>query len=55
MNSGIFIWIVIFAVSAIGFFLIAAIVAVKGFFDLRLLLRHSNQNDEIEPKPEMNE
>ena len=42
MNNGVFIWIVIFAVSTVGFFLIAAVVAVKGFFDLRLLLRHSN-------------
>lgn len=50
MNNGVFIWIFIFAVSTVGFFLIAAIVAIKGFFDLRLLLRHSNQADEFEPE-----
>ena len=51
MNNGILIWIVIFAVSTMGFFLIAAVVAVKGFFDLQLLLRHTNRSDKFEPNP----
>jgi hypothetical protein len=55
MNNGVFIWIVIFAVSTVGFFLIAAVVAVKGFFDLRLLLRHSNRNDKSESRSEITE
>jgi hypothetical protein len=53
MNNGIFIWIIIFAVSTIGFFLISVVVGIKGFFDLRLLLRHSNRNDEFQPKSEI--
>ena len=53
MNNGIFIWIIIFAVSTIGFFLISVVVGIKGFFDLRLLLRHSNRNDEFEPNSEI--
>jgi hypothetical protein len=52
MNNGVFIWIIIFAVSSVGFFLIAVVVAVKGFFDLRMLLSHSNRNDEPEPNSE---
>lgn len=50
MNNGVFIWIVIFAVSTISFFLIAAVVAIKGFFDLRLLLRNSNRKDKFDAK-----
>jgi hypothetical protein len=48
MNNAVFIWIVVFAISALVFFGIAAVVAVKGFFDLRLLLRHSNRDGESE-------
>ncbi|MDQ4122051.1 MAG: hypothetical protein M3209_11475 [Acidobacteriota bacterium] len=55
MSNGVFIWIVIFAVSAVGFFLIAAIVAVRGFFDLQLLLTHSNRNDKFEPESDITE
>lgn len=55
MNNGVFVWIVIFAVSTAGFFLIAAIVAIKGFFDLRLLLRHSDRADEFEPESKIAE
>ncbi len=35
MNNGVIIWLVIFAIAAAGFFVIAAIVSVKGFADLR--------------------
>lgn len=40
MNNGVIIWLIIFALSAVSFFVIAAIVTVKGFADLRALLRH---------------
>lgn len=53
MNNSVFIWIVIFAVAAIGFFVIAAVVAVKGFFDLRLLLRYSNHRGEFETESDV--
>ena len=46
MNNGVTVWLIIFALSAAGFFIIAAIVAVKGFGDLQALLRHSGQRDE---------
>lgn len=52
MNNGVLIWIVIFAVSTIGFFLISVVVAIKGFFDLRLLLNRSNRNRESQPNSE---
>jgi hypothetical protein len=43
MANGAMIWLVIFAVSAAAFFVIAAIVAVRGFTDLQTLLRHSDR------------
>jgi hypothetical protein len=46
MNSGVFIWLLIFAVSAAVFFLIAGVVTVKGLRDLRILLRLSKRNDD---------
>ena len=44
MNTGALVWLIIFCVSAIGFFLIAGVVAVKGLGDLRTLLRHSGND-----------
>ncbi|MGB7067982.1 MAG: hypothetical protein WBD22_00620 [Pyrinomonadaceae bacterium] len=44
MDNGAIIWLVIFAVSGAAFFVIAAIVAVKGFGDLQKLLRHSKRH-----------
>ncbi|MGE0132856.1 MAG: hypothetical protein AB7U82_32660 [Blastocatellales bacterium] len=41
MNSGMTLWMVIFALSAICFFVIAGVVAVKGAGDLRELLSRS--------------
>ena len=38
MTTGIFIWLIIFAVAALLFFGIAAIIAVLGMRDLKLLL-----------------
>jgi hypothetical protein len=41
MHSAVIIWLVIFALSTILFFAIAAVVIVRGFSDLRSLLRMS--------------
>jgi hypothetical protein len=43
MNSGALVWLVLFAVAAICFFSIAAIVAVKGTSDLKDLLSGSGE------------
>jgi hypothetical protein len=43
MTSGALIWLIIFGISAAGFFLIAAVVGYKGFADLQVLLRHSGR------------
>jgi hypothetical protein len=40
MNVGTLVWLVIFGISGAVFFVIAAIVAVKGFSDLLELLHH---------------
>lgn len=45
MNNGVIVWLVIFALSVAGFFLIALIVSIKGLGDLRALLRHSERED----------
>ena len=45
MNSGVIAWLIIFAFSAAGFFIIALIVSIKGLADLRDLLQHSEQRD----------
>ena len=39
MNSGALIWMIIFAACALCFFAVAAVVSVRGFGDLRELLR----------------
>jgi hypothetical protein len=41
MNKGALIWIIIFALSAICFFIIAGIVTIKGTSDLKDLLSRS--------------
>ena len=48
MNSGVITWLIIFTVSAIVFLVTAAVVAVRGFFDLKALLRNTKQRDEFE-------
>jgi len=50
MNNGVVIWLIIFALAAAGFFVIAAIVSVKGFADLRTLLQHSKHRDKPNSK-----
>jgi hypothetical protein len=44
MDKGVLIWLIIFALSAAVFFLVAAVVTVKGLGDLRTLLRHSRKS-----------
>ncbi len=39
MNTGALLWLIIFAVSATVFFIVAAIVGVRGVSDLKDLLR----------------
>lgn len=39
MNKGTLFWLIIFAVSAAAFFVIAATVSIRGFGDLLLLLK----------------
>jgi hypothetical protein len=45
MNTGTFFWMIVFAISAATFFLVAAIVTFKGFRDLLDLLRTSGPAD----------
>ncbi len=52
MNNSVIIWLIIFALAAICFFVIAAIVTVKGFGDLGALLRHSEREDKPNAKSE---
>ena len=44
MDKGSAVWRIIFALSAILFFTIAGVVAVKGMADLKKLLRYSKRN-----------
>jgi hypothetical protein len=39
MRTGTLVWMIIFAISAATFFVVAAIVTIKGLGDLRDLLR----------------
>ena len=45
MDRGAVVWLIIFALAAILFFGIAAVVAVKGLGDLQKLLRFSKRDD----------
>ena len=45
MNTGTLIWMIIFAVCALGFLVVAAVVTVGGFGDLRELLRFTKRAD----------
>ena len=55
MNNVIIFWLIIFALSALVFFAIAAVVTVKGFADLRILLRYSEQGSEPQSELENGE
>ena len=52
MNNGVVIWLIIFALAAVLFFVIAVVVSIKGFADLLTLLRHSGTRDKHRTKPE---
>jgi hypothetical protein len=43
MNTGTLVWMVIFAAAALCFFAVAAVVSVKGFGDLKELLRFTKR------------
>ncbi|HYN25068.1 MAG TPA: hypothetical protein VES69_08475 [Pyrinomonadaceae bacterium] len=45
MKTGTFFWMIIFAISAAAFFIVAAIVTIKGFSDLRDLLRPPDERN----------
>lgn len=55
MHSGVIIWLVICALSTIVFFVIAAVVIVKGFSDLRSLLRISHPDGDAGPDADIEE
>jgi hypothetical protein len=46
MTSGAIFWLILFALSAMLFFAIAAVVAVRGAGDLRELLRKSSRRSQ---------
>lgn len=46
MDNRAVIWLLIFAISAALFFVVAGVVTVKGLTDLRTLLRHRKPSDE---------
>jgi len=48
MNGGALFWIIIFALATTCFFVVAAIVAVKGSSDLRDLLRGPDKDRKTE-------
>ncbi|MDQ3064151.1 MAG: hypothetical protein M3R14_15020 [Acidobacteriota bacterium] len=52
MNNGVIIWLIIFALAAASFFVIAVIVSIKGFADLQTLLQNSERRDKSNAKPE---
>ncbi len=43
MNTGTIVWLMIFAACALCFFVVAAVVSVKGFGDLKELLRFTKR------------
>ena len=45
MRTGTLLWLIIFAVSAATFFIVAVVVTAKGIGDLRDLLRPPNDRD----------
>jgi len=45
MTRGALFWLIVFAISAAVFFVVAAVVAFKGLSDLRDLLRRSGNKN----------
>ena len=50
MNNGVIVWLIIFALAASSFLVIAVIVSIKGFADLQDLLQHSKHRDKPNAK-----
>lgn len=48
MNGGALFWLIVFAFATTCFFVVAAIVAVKGFHDLMDLLSDPNKDHKTE-------
>jgi hypothetical protein len=48
MNTATLLWMIIFALSALCFFVVAAVVSVRGFADLRDLLRFTKRTGRSE-------
>ena len=48
MDSRAVVWLLIFAIATALFFVVAAVVTVKGFTGLRTLLRHSKAPRDLE-------
>jgi len=46
MNTGSLFWIITFALSAATFFIVAVVVAIRGFGDLMDLLRVSEPEED---------
>jgi hypothetical protein len=44
MNTGAILWIIIFAIAAAVFFIVAAVVSVRGVSDLKDLLRSKSDD-----------
>lgn len=45
MRTGTFIWLIIFAISAATFFIVAVVVTINGIGDLRDLLRRATDRE----------
>ena len=45
MKSGALFWMIVFGISAAAFFVVAVVVTIKGFGDLRDLLRPSDERE----------
>jgi hypothetical protein len=45
MSNGTLLWLIIFAIAAATFFIVAAIVTIKGLSDLRDLLRPPDERN----------
>ena len=44
MNTGAILWIIIFAIAAAVFFIVAAVVSIRGVSDLKDLLKKGNDS-----------
>ena len=50
MNNAVIVWLLVFAVAALLFFGVAAVVSVKGFADLLDLLRNAGPKKDVGSK-----